>query len=138
MDIKKILLIYVVEDNKLYNKMVCEFLAKQNYTNVKSFESGKECINSVVNGERPNIVIQDYFMGDSTGIEVLRKVKKHSKNSEFIFLTANESVEVAVNSMKYGAYDYIIKDKDVALKRVVDKIQKISKSFALNRTKKNN
>ncbi len=136
MDVKKLLLIYVVEDNRIYNKLVCEFLAKKNYTNVKSFESGKECINAVANGERPNIVIQDYFLEDSTGIEVLQNVKKHSKNSEFIFLTANESLDVAVNSIKYGAYDYIIKDNDVAFQKVVDKIQKITKIFVLNRTNK--
>jgi DNA-binding NtrC family response regulator len=125
MTTKNNLLIYVVEDNKIYNRLVCEYLKKQNYSNVKSFLSGKECIKQVLKGEHPDIVIQDYHLGDSTGIDVLKNVKKHNKKSEFIFLTANESMEVAVNTIKYGAYDYIVKDNDLALKKVVFKMEKI-------------
>ncbi|MEZ5103324.1 MAG: response regulator [Draconibacterium sp.] len=136
MNIKKSLLIYVVEDNKIYNRLICEYLKKQDYTNVKSFESGKECMKAVKNGEKPDIVIEDYHLQDSTGIDVLLFVKKHSASSEFIFLTANDSVEVAVNSIKYGAYDYVIKDNDVALKKVGDKIHKITKMLLLNKRNK--
>lgn len=136
MNAKNRLLIYVVEDNKVYNRVICEYLKKQNFTNVKSFESGKDCMNSVINGEKPDIIIQDYYLEDITGIDVLLAVKKHSKLSEFIFLTVNESVDVAVNSIKYGAFDYVIKDDDIALKKVVDKIQKISKIIRLRQRNK--
>jgi len=95
MDIKKYLLIYVVEDNLVYNRMVCEHLKKQNYTRVKSFVSGNECIKAVMNGENPNIVIQDYFLDDLNGIDVLKAVKAKYKEAEFIFLTSNENIEVA-------------------------------------------
>ena len=136
MDAKKSLLIYVVEDNKVYNKIVCEYLNKQNYTNIKSFESGKECIKTVKGGAKPDIVIQDYHLQDTNGIEVLLSVRKLSKLTEFVFLTANEDMDIAVNTIKYGAYDYIVKDNDVALKKVVDKIQKISKVIMLRRRNK--
>lgn len=133
MAINKNLLIYVVEDNQMYNKLVTGVITKQGFNNVKSFVSGKECIRAVKGGEMPDIVIQDYHLNDSTGIDVLLNVKKHSKLSEFVFLTANENMEVAVNSIKYGAYDYIIKDNDVALKKVVNKISKISTLIDLRR-----
>lgn len=136
MDAKSRILIYVVEDNKIYNRVICEYLKKQNYSNLKSFETGKECIDAVIKGEKPDIVIQDYYLEDLTGIDVLMAVKKHSKLSEFIFLTVNESVDVAVNSIKYGAFDYVIKDDDIALKKVVDKIQKISKLIRLRQRNK--
>lgn len=131
MEANKNLLIYVVEDNKLYNKIVSEFLRKHGFVNVKSFSSGRECVHEVKGGQMPDIVIQDYHLQDSTGIDVLINVKKYSKHSEFIFLTANEDMEVAVNSIKYGAYDYIIKDNDVALEKVLNKIEKISKLIHL-------
>jgi len=127
MDGTKDLLIYVVEDNLIYNRMVCEYLKRQNYTNVKSFISGNDCLKSVKSGEFPKVVVQDYYLEDSIGIDVLQAVKNISKNSEFIFLTANDNIEIAVNSIKYGAYDYIIKDNDIALEKVVDKINKIAK-----------
>jgi len=136
MDIKKSLLIYVVEDNLIYNRIVYEHLKNNKYWNVKSFISGKECIQAVMNGEKPDIVVQDYHLEDTTGINVLQEVKKQCKNSEFIFLTANEDMDVAVNSIKHGAYDYIIKDNDVALKKLVDKLNKLTKLIALNRQNK--
>lgn len=129
----KNLLIYVVEDNKLYNRLVVDFLQKQGMKNVKSFYSGKDCLNAIKQGENPDIVIQDYYLEDSTGIAVLQAVKKRSKRSEFIFLTGNEDLEVAVNSIKYGAFDYIIKDNDIALKKVFSKIDKISKILDLEK-----
>lgn len=136
MSAKSDILLYVVEDNKIYNRMVVEFLKKEGYTNVKSFLTGEECIKSVVNGESPDIVIQDYFLSGFNGAEVLQRVKKHSKHSEFIFLTANENMEVAVNTIKYGAYDYIIKESDVALKKVLSKIEKIEKLLELEKRNK--
>ena len=42
-------------------------------------------------------------------------------------------MEVAINSIKYGAYDYIIKDNELALKKVLNKIGKISRLFELQR-----
>lgn len=133
MSFSKNLLIYVVEDNKIYNRVVCEYLKKQDYTNVKSFFSGKECIKKVREGESPDVVIQDYTLDDSTGIDVLVNVKKYSKDSEFLFLTANENMDVAVNSIKYGAYDYIIKDNDIALKKVQIKIETIARLLELKK-----
>jgi DNA-binding NtrC family response regulator len=133
MDAKKHLKIFVVEDNKIYNRVVCEYLKKQNFKQVTSFHSGKECIKAVVAGASPHIVIQDYHLEDITGIDVLQNVKKISKRTEFVFLTGNEDMDVAVNTIKYGAFDYIIKDNDLALKKVVNKIDKLARLFELER-----
>lgn len=113
--------------------MITEFLKKQGFNKIESFLGGKDCINAVKGGKSPDIVIQDYFLDDMNGIDVLKIVKNHSKKSEFIFLTANENMEVAINSIKYGAYDYIIKDNELAFKKVLNKIGKISRLFELQR-----
>lgn len=128
-------LIFVVEDNKVYNKLITEYLKKQNFTQVKHFFSGEECVKAVEGGELPDIVIQDYFLENMNGIDVLHKVKKLSPKSEFIFLTSHDNIEVAVNTIKFGAYDYIIKDK-VTLDKVVDRIQKIRKVIFLEKQNK--
>lgn len=129
-------LIFVVEDNKMYNHLVAEYLKKNGFTNVKSFLTGKEFLQELKKGVYPDIVVQDYFLEDTNGLDVMIKVKKISHKSEFIFLTGNESMEVAVNSIKFGAYDYIIKDSDVALKKLVNKVQKISRLIELQRRNK--
>ena len=128
-------LIFVVENNKIYNKLVTEYIKKQGFKNVKPIISGEECIQIIQAGEKPDIVIQDYSLDGIDGLEVLKKVKKISAHSEFIFLTSNENMEVAVNTIKFGAYDYIVKDK-MALEKVVYKMRKIVSMLKLQ--KKNN
>lgn len=58
------------------------------------------------------------------GIDVLKAAKKVHPEIEFIFLSGQDSIDVAINTMKYGAYDYIVKDQ-MALKKIVNKITKI-------------
>lgn len=128
-------LIYVVEDNEGYNKLLTEYLKKQGYANVKAFFSGEECVKSIEKGDVPEVIIQDYFLENMNGLDVLKKVKKVTPESEFVFLTSNENMEVAVNTIKYGAYDYIIKDK-ITLDKVIDRIEKISKYKTLKRNNK--
>lgn len=108
----------------IYNKVIVDYLNKHNFLNVKSFYSGEDCMQSLKAGVFPDIVLQDYYMDKLNGIDILRKVKKLHPGSEFIFLTVNENTDVVVNSIKYGAFDYIIKN-EFALNKVGDKIEKI-------------
>ena len=47
------------------------------------------------------------------GIETLRAIKKIKKSTEVIFLTGQEDPQVARNALKYGAYDYVVKNESV-------------------------
>lgn len=116
-------LIFVVEDNQMYNKLVVSYLKTNKFTNVMSFLSGEDVLKNM--DKNPDIVIQDYLLEGMTGIEVLIKAKKTNPNVEFIFLSGQDSIEIAINSMKYGAYDYIVKDQ-MALQKLVNKIYKIT------------
>ncbi len=127
--------IFVVENNKIFNHLVTEYLKRHSFTNVKSVFSGEECISLIKKGETPDIIVQDYLLEEMNGIDVLKKVKKKNSKTDFLFLTSNENMEVAVNTIKFGAYDYIVKDR-YALEKVIHKIQKIIQLKKLE--KKNN
>jgi DNA-binding NtrC family response regulator len=116
-------LIFVVEDNPMYNKTVVSYLKTNKFTNVESYLSGEEALNNMQ--KKPDIVIQDYLLPGITGLEVLLKAKKMNPRTEFIFLSGQESIEVAVNCIKSGAYDYIVKDQ-AALQKMVNRINKIN------------
>ncbi len=116
-------LIFVVEDNQMYNKLVVSYLKTNKFTNVESYLTGEEALNNMT--KNPNIIIQDYLLEGMTGIEVLIKAKKTNPDVEFIFLSGQDSIDIAINSMKYGAYDYIVKDQ-MALQKMVNKINKIN------------
>ena len=119
---KKYPLIFVVEDNKTYSKGVVHYLNINGYENVMAFTSGEDCLNQL--DLRPNIIIQDYKLQGISGLNVLQRVKSVLPYSEFIFLSAQDSIEIAVSSIKQGAFDYIVKD-EVALQRMIQKIGNI-------------
>lgn len=126
-------LIFVVEDNQMYNKLVVSYLKTNKFTNVESYLTGEEVLKNM--HKNPDIVIQDYLLDGMTGIEVLIKAKKICPKVEFIFLSGNDNIDIAINSMKYGAYNYIVKDQ-LALQKLVEKIRKITSVSELVITKK--
>ena len=69
------------------------------------------------------------------GIEVLKRVKKVKPHTEFIFLSGQDSMDVAINTMKYGAFDYIVKDQ-MTLEKMVNKINQIMSVTTLKKSKK--
>lgn len=115
-------MIFIVEDNPVYNKLVVNYLNSKKFSRIESFLSGEECMKNI--SMKPDIIIQDYLLEGMNGIEVLKATKKIYPQIEFIFLSGQDSVDVAINTMKHGAYDYIVKDQ-MALKKMADKITKI-------------
>jgi DNA-binding NtrC family response regulator len=126
-------LIFVVEDNQMYNKLVVSYLKTNKFSKIESFLTGEDALNNL--HKNPDIIIQDYLLDGMTGIEVLIKAKKTNPNVEFIFLSGQDSIDVAINSMKYGAYDYIVKDQ-MALQKMVNKIHKINSVTELVKSNK--
>ena len=126
-------LIFVVEDNQLYSKLVVSYLKTNKFTNVETFATGEEVLKNM--RRNPDIVIQDYLLDGISGIEVLIKAKKIYPEVEFIFLSGNDNIEIAINSMKYGASNYIVKDKQ-ALQKLVQKIRQMTSVTELVITKK--
>lgn len=125
-------LIFLVEDNIAFSKVVEQHLKYQNYTNVRLFISGEECLKYLY--LRPDIVIQDYQLQGISGLNVLKRTKKLLPHTEFIFLSGMDSVDIAVDTMKSGAYGYIVKN-EVALQRL---LQKINNIVRLQQQKKHN
>lgn len=125
--------IFVIEDNKLYNNLIVKHLQNNGFKNVVPFLSGEECIVNLL-VQKPDIVIQDYFLEGMNGIEVLKKLKSKYPDAEFIFLSGQESMEVTIKTMKHGAFDYVIKD-EAAMDKLVDRINKI---IAIKKLRQNN
>jgi DNA-binding NtrC family response regulator len=63
-------------------------------------------------------------MDDLSGFEVLKKIKRYNPNIYIVMISAQENIKTAVDALKYGAFDYIIKDSNVTDKmtQVINKI----------------
>ncbi len=126
-------LIFIVEDNPVYSKLIASYLKTNKFTNTETFSSGEDVLKAME--RQPKIVIQDYLLDGMNGIEVLKKAKQIAPDVEFLFLSGQDSIDIAINTMKYGAYDYIVKDQ-MALKKMVNKINKILSVTQLEKTNK--
>ena len=115
-------LIFIVEDNKAYSKILEYHLEINNYKNIVCILSGEECLKKLY--LKPNIIIQDYKLQGISGLNVLQRTKKILPKAEFIFLSGINDLNVAIDSVKSGAYYYIVKD-DVALKLLLLKLDEI-------------
>jgi len=115
-------LIFIVEDNLVYSKLVINHLHAHKFSNTESFATGEECLKNLY--RKPDLIIQDYLLEGINGIDVLAATKKRNPGTDFIFLSAQDSIEVAVSCMRLGAYDYIVKDQN-ALIKLSDRINKL-------------
>lgn len=70
--------------------------------------SGREAI-KMISRESVDLVILDIIMPDVNGIEVLKKIKDMDSTIDFIMVTASKEIKPAVDSLKLGAFDYIVK-----------------------------
>ena len=117
--------IFIVEDDPFYQETIRNELLVSDYVFVEAYSNGQECIDNL--NLNPDIILLDYNLGeDMNGIEVLKKIKKINPSIEVIMLSAQERMKVAVNSIQFGAFDYVIKT-DLAMRRIVDLVNRICK-----------
>jgi DNA-binding NtrC family response regulator len=112
-------LIFVVIESPIYNNLVVGFLKSRRYKNLMSFSSGKDCLEHL--NLNPDIFVCNYSMEDMNGFELMKKVKTTLPETDFFFLSGQNDVEVAVNIIKQGATDYIVKN-DKALTKLARSI----------------
>ncbi len=107
--------IFLVDDDPLYLKSLeFEFCQNPNLK-IKTFLTSKACIEKLF--LNPDVIILDYILSIPhgkalDGLQTLIKIKEILPETQVIMLSALESVEVATNSIKMGASDYVIKNRD--------------------------
>jgi len=116
--------IFVVEDDLLYMNLIKRELEKMGYDSTRYFTTGQEAMQNL--NKKPDIALLDYFLEkDFTGIDILKAIRKRFSDTQVIFLTASDDVNIAVDTMRNGAYDYIVKG-DTAFIRIRHLLKKIS------------
>jgi DNA-binding NtrC family response regulator len=103
-------LIFIVDDEESILKMLTHWCKTQWNYSVKTFINGNDVLNSL--SENPDIVLLDIMLPDINGNDILRAIKLKNPQLPVIMLSAQGSVEVALESVKLGAYDYFPKPID--------------------------
>jgi len=103
--------IFVVEDDEWYNEFISYNLRLDEEHEIEQIHNGKDCLKRLK--ENPDIITLDYQLPDITGEEILRKIKDYNPDIEVIIISEQDKIETAVQLLKLGAYDYIVKSKDI-------------------------
>jgi two-component system response regulator AtoC len=99
--------VLVVDDEPLMRKFLVETLTRMGYT-VQNASDGTKALR-LIKAEPFDVVFTDIRMPNVSGMDVLRAVREESPETTIIMMTAYATVENAVEAMKLGAFDYIIK-----------------------------
>ncbi|MCC6384585.1 MAG: response regulator [Bacteroidia bacterium] len=107
--------IYIVEDDSMQRELLADHLGKMSGYRIKTFETGEQCLSYLAeNTEVPVAIYLDYYLNSIVqdamdGLDVLTEIKKKHPDCEVVMLSGQDKIEVAVDTMKYGAFDYIVK-----------------------------
>lgn len=102
-------LIFIVDDEPESGSLLSYYLEKEGYETVQ-FSNGPECLNAL--DRVPSLICLDMQMPDMDGLEVLKRIKEINDQIAVIMVTSNNTVDTAVQAIKLGASDYIIKPAD--------------------------
>ncbi|MGO9246842.1 MAG: sigma-54-dependent transcriptional regulator, partial [Verrucomicrobiia bacterium] len=91
--------------------------------------NGEEAIRMVAK-ERPNLVVMDIRMGGASGLDTLRKLRELDPKLLIIMMTAYGTTATAIEAMKSGAYDYVLKPLEVPkLKSLIESALKAARDM---------
>ncbi|MBU0992073.1 MAG: response regulator [Proteobacteria bacterium] len=104
--------ILLVDDEQPFVETMTKRLEKRNYK-VNAAFSGYDAIKILEKESQVEVVILDVKMPGKDGIGVLQEIKQKYPLIEVIMLTGHATVESAIQGMKLGAYDYLMKPCDM-------------------------
>lgn len=103
--------VLLVDDEVEFLETLTKRLEKRS-VNVLSARCGEEAL-GLLGREPVDVVVLDVRMPGMDGIETLRRIKEGHPMIEVIMLTGHASVEVAIQGMEIGAFDYLMKPMDI-------------------------
>jgi two-component system OmpR family response regulator len=111
---KKTFKIFLVDDDAVFLRLLeIEFCQYREFC-IETFATGELCIESL--SSRPDMVILDYHLDGIdqnvlNGIQTLDKIKSIDKEISVVMLSSQDKIDIAVNCMHHGAYDYVVKSE---------------------------
>lgn len=104
--------VVLIEDNDSNREAISKALEKVGFS-VISFALGEPAVKYLSEATEPTVVVSDIRLPDSSGIDLLKKIKAVKPNFGVILITGYGSIEDAVEAMKHGADDYLTKPLDL-------------------------
>jgi len=76
-------------------------------------QSGREALEVLEKTPQIDLLLLDYYLPEDNGLEVTKKIRSKNIDIPIILLTSNRDFRLAIEAMKYGVEDYLVKDEAV-------------------------
>ncbi len=119
--------ILILEDKPSDAKLIQYELKKMNLEYVSKITDSRAGFIHQLNEYKPELILSDYSLPQFTGIEALSIMSDISPETPFIIVTGNLDEETAVECIKLGAWDYVLKDNLIRLSSAISNALKLKK-----------
>lgn len=120
--------VFIVEDNEWYRKLLVHTISLNPDYEVSAYETARELIAGL--DEQPDVITIDYRLPDMLGTELIGKIRQACPEAAIVAISEQEDIETAVELLKLGAYDYIVKSNDIR-NRLLNTLQHLQKQSKL-------
>ena len=104
--------ILLVEDNDDHRELMCRALTEHDLTwQIDGVVSGEEALRHLAEGETYELVFLDYRLPGRDGLELLKEIRRGEAPPLVVMVTGRGDEQVAVEAMKCGVYDYVVKSE---------------------------
>src|SRR4051794_39978805 len=110
----KLRTIFLIDDDKQHSDMLINYLNQKYRLDIHTFNTGEAALAKMESVE-PTYAILDFNLDSvnkdaQNGIEILKLIKSKHPAVNVIMLSGQDKIQVAVDTMRFGAYDYVVKN----------------------------
>jgi two-component system OmpR family response regulator len=134
--------VFLVDDEPIQNEMLKDYLNERFTYNIKTYSTGEAMLQEM--NHNPEIIVLDYHLSAAdrnakNGVQILKTLKEEHPEAQVIILSGQDKIDVAVDSIKYGAYDYVVKGETAfsRIENLINNISELHKVKTINRGYKN-
>lgn len=105
--------VLLIEDNIDFAKLVKLYLDKFEEAKIEVIwkNNGPDGIEEAVRNKEIDVILMDYFLPGMNGLEITRALQQKNLGTPVVFLTVNKDMNLAVEVMKLGVQDYLVKEE---------------------------
>lgn len=104
-------LVFIVDDEKPISKLLTHWVKDRWKYRVEVYENGEQVLKHL--SLNPDLILLDIMLPDIDGIEILKRIRKENEHLPVIMLSAQGRIEIAVEALRQGAFDYFPKPIDI-------------------------
>lgn len=134
--------LFLVDDEPIQNEMLKDYLNERFLYDIMVFDNGEDALRKM--DLKPEILVLDYYLNANNpdaknGIEILKQIKEVSPDTQVIALSGQDKIEVAIDTIKFGAYDYVVKGESAfsRIENIINNLSELHKMRTINKAQKN-